>query len=198
MTEAAPPADPRPQFAAALDQVEGQIKELAPADLDRPTPCADFDVRTLVAHLVAVMRKLAIVRAGGTFAEVSDPADDLGGDGRASFEAARAELDQAWLPDAALDVVYTLPYGSMTGRELLDAYTHEFTVHAWDLWRARGGIGELDPVLAEAALAWYQQNVGPDERGPGRPFGPITPVHDDADAYTQLAAYVGRSIPDAD
>ena len=40
--------DPRPDFFAAADQAVHLIDGLAPADLDRPTPCDDYDVRTLV------------------------------------------------------------------------------------------------------------------------------------------------------
>lgn len=187
-------SDPRPQLAASLDQVERQIDSMNPDDLGRPTPCAEFDVRTLLAHLVAVLRKLTVVRHGGDFAEVADPADDLGDDGREAFGRALAELERAWAPDAALEDDYTLPYGSMTGRELLDAYSHEFTVHAWDLCHALGGDDDLDPVLAEAALDWYALNVPANDRGKGGPFGPATAVADDADPYTRLAAYVGRSV----
>ncbi|SDT07862.1 TIGR03086 family protein [Brevibacterium sandarakinum] len=185
--------DPRPQLAASLDQVERQIDSMKPDDLGRPTPCAEYDVRTLLAHLIAVLRKLTAVRAGDNFAEVTDPADDLDDDGRSAFRHARAELERAWTPDAALEDKYTLPYGTMTGRELLDAYTHEFTVHAWDLCRALGDGDDLDPELAVAALDWYTLNVPADDRSEGGPFGPAAAVSDDADPYTRLAAFVGRS-----
>ena len=38
-------ADPRPDFFAAADQAVHLIGGLAPADLDRPTPCDDYDVK---------------------------------------------------------------------------------------------------------------------------------------------------------
>lgn len=187
-------SDPRPQFAAALDQVERRIDAMESDDLGRPTPCAEYDVQTLLAHLVAVLRKLTVVRAGGDFARVADPADDLDEDRSGAFRRARAELERAWAPDSALEDNYTLPYGNMSGRELIDAYTHEFTVHAWDLCRALGGGDDLDPRLAEAALNWYALNVPADDRADGGPFGPVTAVAEDADPYTSLAAFVGRSV----
>lgn len=167
---------------------------MAPDDLSRATPCAEFDARALIAHLVAVLRKLTVVRAGGEFAGVADPAGDLPEDGRSALLHSRAALDQAWTPDAALEERYVLPYGTMTGRELLDAYTHEFTVHAWDLARVNGSEGDLDPVLAEAALEWYERNVPAEERGAGRPFAEPVDVAHDAAPYTRLAAFVGRSV----
>jgi uncharacterized protein (TIGR03086 family) len=184
--------DPRPQLDAALDQVHTLIEVIGPDDGQRPTPCPEFDVRTLVAHLVAVMRKLTVVRAGGEFASVPDPAEDLGAGGKAAFERARQELRAVWEDSAALDAEHTLPYGTLTGRELLDAYAHEFTVHAWDLHRALDAGLALDPALSEAALDWYRRNVPVADRGTGGPFGAAVEVADEADVHTRLAALVGR------
>lgn len=194
MTTEGRATDPRPRLSAALNQTQRQVDSIVPTDLDRPTPCAEYDVRTLLAHLVAVLRKLKVVRAGGDFAGVTDPANDLDDDCGDAFRHARDELERVWAPDSALEDNYTLPYGTMTGRQLIDAYSHEFTVHTWDLSRAIDGGNRLDPVLAEAALNWYSRNVPADDRGEGGPFGPVIVVGDDSDPYTKLAAFVGRSV----
>lgn len=52
MTEAGESPDPRPQLGATLDQTQRQVGAIEPADLGGPTPCAEYDVRTLLAHLV--------------------------------------------------------------------------------------------------------------------------------------------------
>ncbi len=186
-------ADPRPQFAAALDQVERQVGAMEPDDFGRPTPCAEYDVCGLIAHVVAVLRKLTVVKNGGDMTQVSDPADDLTGDHSEAFRQARADLEQVWASDSALDDDYTLAWGTMTGQQVLDAYTHEFTVHAWDLSRATDRGGKFDPALAEAALDWFCRNVPAEGRSEGGPFAEPVAVSDDADPYTRLAAYVGRS-----
>ena len=149
-------------------------------------------MRTLLAHLVAVLRKLVVVGNGGDMTTVTDPADDLDDDWRNAFRRARAELDVVWAPDSTLARNYALPWGTMTGHEFLDAYAHEFTVHAWDLSRVTNGRSQLDPALAVAALDWYSRNVPAEGRSEGGPFAPALPASDDADAYTKLAAYVGR------
>ena len=87
-----------------------------------------------------------------------------------------------------------MAWGTMTGREMLDAYSHEFIAHTWDLARVTGRRGDLAPELAEAALHWYRRNVPADDRGPGGPFGPEVPVAADADPYTRLAGFVGRQV----
>lgn len=191
MTQAA--ADPRPQLAASLDQFERLVLALQPDDLARPTPCDDYDVRMLVAHVVAVLRKLTVVKDHADMTRVADPADDVRDREREAFHLARREFDQAWrqAPESELAADYSLAWGTMTGTELLDAYTHEFTAHAWDLAEAIGR-GELDPGLAEAAIAWFAENVSPGERGEGKPFGAQVPVPDGADAYSRLAGLVGR------
>lgn len=82
----------------------------------------------------------------------------------------------------------------LTPEDLALAYAQEFTVHAWDLVQATGRDADLDPTLAEAALAWFTEHVGADGRGDGGPFGAPVPVAEDSDAYTRLAGYVGRDV----
>lgn len=110
------------------------------------------------------------------------------------FRRARAGFEQVWSADVALDKSHTLPWGTMSGRELLDAYTHEFTVHAWDLARVTGRVNDLDPILAGAALDWYMNNVPAGSRSDDGSFGPVVEVDADADIYTRLAGYVGRPV----
>ncbi|HIZ34248.1 MAG TPA: TIGR03086 family protein [Candidatus Ruania gallistercoris] len=186
--------DPRAQLGRALDLVQRQIERLGPGDEGRRTPCAEFDVRTLLAHLVAVLRKLAVVRRGGDMTQVNDPATDLDGDEGEAFRAARAALEDVWRSDAALEPTYSVAWGTMTGRDLVDAYAHEFTVHAWDLAQVTGRADELDPALARAALDWYSRNVPAETRSDSGPFGPVVPVAEDADPYTRLAGFVGREV----
>ncbi len=146
-----------------------------------------------MAHVVAVLRKLTAVGRGEDMSAVTDPADDIT-DGRDEFRRARADLEQVWSVDARLDVSHTLSWGTMTGRELIEAYAHEFTVHAWDLAQATGRVSDLDPVLADAELEWYARNVPADTRSDDGPFGPVVEVAEEADAYTRLAGYVGRPV----
>lgn len=187
--------DPRPQMGVSLDQIERQVTAAGPADLAASTPCGEYDVELLMAHVIAVLRKIATVGRGGDMTTVTDPAVDVSGREEEELRRARADLASAWADEAALDEEHTVAWGTMTGRELLDAYTHEFTVHAWDLARATGRERDLDPVLADAALAWFTDNVPPDDRSEGGPFGPVIEVDEDADIYTRLAGFVGRSVP---
>jgi uncharacterized protein (TIGR03086 family) len=91
-----------------------------------------------------------------------------------------------------LDRMVTLPWATLPGRVALDAYTHEFTVHSWDLACATGRLGELDPDLAVQALDAFPRFAPPETRGGQSGFGPVVAVPDDADVYTRLAAYLGR------
>ncbi len=120
MIEAGETPDSQRQLGAALDQTQRQVEAIQPAALSRSTPCAEYDVRTLLAHLLAVLRKLKVVGQGGDMAQVTDPADDLTDDWADGFRLALADLDQIWA-ESALGTSYALPWGTMTGHELLDA-----------------------------------------------------------------------------
>lgn len=194
MTEAAGTAGPRPQLSSALRQTQRQIDALSDDDLSRSTPCADYDAGTLVAHIIAVLRKLEAVGRGEKASEVADPATDITGGSGEAFRQAWTDFERVWSTDAALDEQYTMPWATMSGRELLDAYTHEFTVHSWDLVHVTGNVSDLDPVLGQAALDWFVSNVPADSRSHDGPFAPVVEVDAGSDVYTRLAGYVGRPV----
>ncbi|QBI54358.1 TIGR03086 family metal-binding protein [Streptomonospora litoralis] len=183
--------DPRPRFDRALDQTDHLVAAVLPGELAAPTPCAEYDVRALCGHMVAVLDKLARLGAGRSAAEVPDVVD-VADDHAGAFRRARAEVEHVWRDDAVLDRRIALPWATLPGREALTAYTHEFTVHSWDLAHATNRRTGLDEALAADALAWFARFEPSEARGEQGPFGAAVPVPDDADAYTRLAGFVGR------
>ncbi len=63
--------DPRPLYLLALDQLEKLIAEAAPETLDRPTPCTEYDLRTLLSHVVGGVHRLAYMGEGGHCEDVA-------------------------------------------------------------------------------------------------------------------------------
>ncbi len=166
---------------------------MSPAELGNRTPCADYDVRELLGHVVSVLHKLVRVGNGDDARDVPDVIDGIADDGWASaFAQARAEVERVWADDEKLDRMVELPWATLPGRTALDAYTHEFTVHSWDLAHATRRLAGLDPDLGSRALDAFAKFAPPEARGEEGPFGPVVPVPDDADVYTRLAAYAGR------
>ena len=180
-------------FARALDQAGRQVAAVRPDELGDRTPCADYDVRALLGHVVSVLRKLARVGTGGDARDVPDVIDGIADDGWASaFTAARSEAERVWADDGSLDRMVELPWATLPGRDVIDAYTHEFTAHSWDLAHATGRLAELDPDLAAQALTAFSTFAPPEDRSEQGRFSPVVAVPDDADIYTRLAAYLGR------
>lgn len=185
--------DPRPIFAKALDQAEKQVAAVRPAELSSGTPCADYDVRALLGHVVSVLHKLARAGTGGDAREVPDVVDGIAEDGWAgAFARARGEVERVWADEEKLDRMVELPWATLPGRTALEAYTHEFTAHSWDLACATGRLTALDPDLGARALEAFSEFAPPEARSEQGPFSPVVTVPDDADVYTRLAAFLGR------
>ncbi|RKT86892.1 TIGR03086 family protein [Saccharopolyspora antimicrobica] len=185
--------DPRPFFTRSLDQIGEQVTAVRPDELSNRTPCTDYDVRALLGHVVSVLRRLALAGAGTDFSEVPGVIVGIDDEGWSdAFTRARDEVERVWADDGVLDRMVDLQWAVLPGRTALDAYTHEFTIHSWDLAHATGRIADLDPDLAARALEVLPAFAPPEQRSDKGTFGPVVPVPDDADIYTRLAAYTGR------
>jgi uncharacterized protein (TIGR03086 family) len=189
----APQGDPRPAFFAAADQLVVLIGDLTLADLTRPTPCDDYDVRALVGHVLAVFRRITHVATGGSYTDV--PQVVTGVDDEALAQVAHADRDrlvQTWGDDAVLDRVLTLPPGvQLPGRVGAVRYTQEMVTHAWDLATALGRADRLDDALA-APLVPMARRFIPREGREHFPFGEVVDVAEGASPYARLVAWLGR------
>lgn len=178
------------RLAAAYEHTAAVIGKVSEADLDRPTPCTDWNVRELLNHTIGVMFGIA-GGVTGRSANVDDAPDFTAGGGTAAaFEQAVQASLAAWGGDGVFDDTVNFGAGDMPaavgiGINMLDTLTH-----AWDLAEAIGLDRSMDPELAESALAAAEVTVSDDIR-PGR-FAPAVAIADDAPAHDRLAAFLGR------
>ncbi|KAB1985611.1 TIGR03086 family metal-binding protein [Streptomyces triticiradicis] len=186
--------DPRPLYARAAAQIASLIATVRPERLESPTPCAEFDVRLLLSHMVGGTRRIAVIGAGGDGLALPPFADGVPDDGwSAAYDEARDRVRAGWADDARLDAPVRVPWGEVPGRIALAGYVMEAVTHTWDLSEALGRPLELDPEPAEFALM-IAERVLPDEgrEDPELPFGAVVPAPEGADAYGRLAAWTGR------
>ena len=98
--------------------------------------------------------------------------------------------------NSSLSRRYAMPWGEeYTGATLVNMYLAELAAHAWDLARATGQTGKLDPSLALPALQGARAMIKPQYRnmaGPGAPFGAEVYPAPGADDWERLAAFTGR------
>ena len=103
---------------------------------------------------------------------------------------------KAWGDDSSLSLRHAMPWGEQyTGATLVDMYLAELAAHAWDLARATGQAGKLDPSLALPALEGARAMIKPQYRNmvaPGAPFGAEVSPPPGADDWERLAAFMGR------
>src|SRR5438046_1515008 len=176
----------------ALDQTAELIAAIEPGQAGLATPCAGWDVRTLVGHLIGQDMRNFLVSARGEAADWQAPADELGEDWAAAFRNRAGQLLAVWRA-ADFDRPIAMPGGGQAPlRGRADQQITELAMHDWDLVKATGQRAGLDPALAEHGLGWSRQMLRPEFRGPDKAFGPEVAVPPDAPAYDRLAGWFGR------
>lgn len=150
--------------------------------LDRPTPCAEWDVGTLLNHMLDTQRYFIGAARGENVAPPSPtPPSLIGDDPVAAFERGRAELLRAYGQPGVID---------RTGPSLGIAFADQL-LHGWDLARATGQDATMPDGLAGAAYEMIHGRFTDDQRA--GVFGPAVPVPADATPQDQLLAYAGRN-----
>lgn len=188
--------DPRIPLAAVLDQAGNLITSTDPARAGDPTPCDEFDVATLIAHMTAIPTRVAHIAGGGDAFDVPSVLTDLEpADWATRWREARDRVDAALTDDDVLTREFRAPFGTVPGAAALGSYVTEFLIHGWDLAQATGRLAELDQALAErvaaVSLPTARRAIPADVRGQ-IPFGPVVEVPEDAGAFAQLLGWYGR------
>ena len=158
---------------------------------DRPTPCPDYDVRTLLGHIVGWSEVFAAA-AEGDVPDQDPNAAEGGPDTAARFRSAADRMVAAW---SSLGVDRTVQLGP--GREipasmLVTMTAMEYLTHGWDLATGAGLPVPYSDDEAEETLQRSRETLKPEFRGEGKSFGEIVPVPDDAPAMDRFIGFVGR------
>ncbi|WHT18410.1 TIGR03086 family metal-binding protein [Crossiella sp. CA-258035] len=153
---------------AAVDQVEV-------ADLIRPTPCADWTLAELLAHMTVQHHGFAAAAEGNG----ADPevwrVRPLGPDPVREYRAAADRVLAAFAAEgvparefALAEFGASFPAARAIGFHLID-----YVVHGWDVARALGNPYRLAPELVEVSsrIAFAVPDDG-DRRRSGAPFRP--------------------------
>jgi uncharacterized protein (TIGR03086 family) len=181
------------RYRRRADVFEATVAAVGDDDWSRPSPCAGWDARDVVRHVVDMHS--VMLRPYGREPALGPTVDD---DPLAAFRAARAEV-QALLDDPVLAAQQTeSPAGTMPGADMVDQVASaDLVIHRWDLARATGQDDAIDPEELERMWPAFQQIPDvmrvPGAFGPGvTVFGPVVEVPADASLQDRALGLVGR------
>lgn len=168
------------QLADALDRTGRLIAGIRDDQWHDPTPCAEWDVRAVVDHLIKGNASLA-ASLGAEEVAATD------------YQQVGARLVEAVRQPGVLDRMVTIPFGTVPGAFALHLRLTELLVHGWDIARATGQKTDFPEELVEEELRFSERAVK--QLPPGRtPFGPSRPAPETAPTIDRLAALLGRDV----
>lgn len=183
---------PMPELVgAAVETAAGIIANIGPDQWSLPTPCTEWNVRDVVAHLVAGNRVLTMALQGEKpgFDAYQRPVENPAADFTTSSETMLALLEAP----GAMTGSIALPYGTMPAPAAAGFRFVDLLNHAWDLAKATGQPTDFAPDLNEAALTMSRASMQGRER-PAGVIGPEQQAPAGASAADKLAAFLGRVV----
>ncbi|WP_314174564.1 TIGR03086 family metal-binding protein [Streptomyces winkii] len=193
----------------ALGYALCSVRPVTPQALNRPTPCARWDLRALLWH---TNDSLAALYEGVEHGHVcperaapdgdrrpegdrrpgGDPRPGGGDDPAAVFRARATRLLGAWAAsDGPADRFVVIDDLPLTAAALVRTGALEIAVHGWDIAQATGLPRPVPAALATALMRTARHLVpSPAARGPL--FGPPLTVCAEADPSDRLVAFLGR------
>jgi uncharacterized protein (TIGR03086 family) len=175
--------------ALAVKETVRLVEQLTPADLSRPTPCSEWDLRALLTHMTVQQRGFALA-AEGLDADWSMP---LLPDPVRSYLASADQVIDAFADPDVLTHAFRLPEISTTrtfpGSMAIGFHLVDNVVHGWDVAVAAGLPFEASPEVLGATLPLARAVP------PGSPaFAPALPVPPGADPLTEILLRLGRKV----
>ncbi|MSW37897.1 MAG: TIGR03086 family protein [Actinobacteria bacterium] len=118
------------------------------------TPCTEWSVRDLVAHVLYEQLWIPPLVNGYTIFDVGDrlDGDQLGGDALGAWRRAQADVVKTIAIDGALERIVNLSSGARSAADYLAEVTVDTLIHTWDLARAIGDDERLDDRLVRETL----------------------------------------------
>jgi uncharacterized protein (TIGR03086 family) len=157
------------------------------------TPCSDWNVQAVVAHVVVGDAQVPPILAGEIVPlELDASPTVLGPNAIATWRGTALAMLRAFAEPGVLQQRYQHPIGRVTGKRILGFRLTDALVHAWDISRACGRDLSLDDDLAEYCLDfWFPLASGLVESGH---FKAAMMPTESASPGERLLALLGRQI----
>jgi uncharacterized protein (TIGR03086 family) len=141
------PMQPHALAQPAIVPLIELARGVRPDQLDAPTPCTEWTVRALLAHLV----QWAPALEGAARKTPTPPGpNELGPDWPAALAAQLERTIEAWSAPAAWDGTTSVGEPAQLPAAMVGAMVlGEYVVHGWDLARATGQAAEWDGAVVE-------------------------------------------------
>ena len=179
-----PPTDELACAEATLGVLQQVLHGIADADLDKQTPCREYDVASLTDHLM-----ISITTIGGAAGAEFPERDREDSVERQVIAAARPALD-AW-HKRGLHGTISLGPDEAPAKVMAGVLSIEFLVHAWDYAAATGRKIDAPDSLSEYVLGMAHTIVTPEGRKNAGFDDPID-ISQEAGPLDRLLAYTGR------
>jgi uncharacterized protein (TIGR03086 family) len=181
----------------AVTSTEKIVAGVQSGQLERATPCTEWDVRSLLNHVLGSMQLGAALLTDSTPEHPSPPGglpdiDLVGDEPGAAYRRAAESLLAAAGTKGALDTVHQTPLGDMPGALLGGILTLDLLVHGWDLARATGQDVAFDADLTTHVFGFAGQAIQPEMREGGL-VGPVVAVDASAPVLDRLVGHMGRT-----
>jgi uncharacterized protein (TIGR03086 family) len=181
--------DPIERIERATAFASGKVDGVTTADLAKATPCAEFDVRALLNHMIGGLGMLTTAASGGKAA--IPEGDQFASDPGASYRERREALLGALRSPGALEHEWEMPFGNVAGQMMASIAFMEHLTHGWDVAKATG----QDVAMPTELVAQCMELVTPMDamlRTPGV-CGPAVAIDESAPLEDRFVAFMGRT-----
>jgi uncharacterized protein (TIGR03086 family) len=172
------------------------VERARPADMARPTPCADWTLHGLISHMTAQHYGFAAA-AGGDGDLARWRPRRLGSDPAADYRASAETVLAAFSADGVLDRQFPLPEFAagpdFPARQAVSFHLVDYVAHSWDVAKALGLQVHFTRELLDTALQVAQAVPdGAARLAPGAAFSPAVAGRDGS-PLDRIVAVLGRS-----
>lgn len=182
---------PTEQLAVILPMLTNIVGRIEPHQFDAPTPCAKFNVRGVLDHMISGAEAFAPAFRGTPPTGTVTPRSDV--HPAARFRAAMADLLDAVQSPGAMTRLMDAPFGQVSGETFARFVAFDGLVHGWDLATSTGQPYAPSAELTAAVGAFARQALAPEMRD-GDTFAAAVEPPAGADALVQLIAFSGRDV----
>ena len=179
-----------PLVAKAATETANAVRGVKPDQLGAPTPCTEWDVRTLANHLLAVISALNLAGHRADMPNDLWERDLMTDEWAGRFDDEARCAVAAWAEPTAWEGTVSMGSTELPAPFVATMLATDLVVHGWDLTRATGQDYHCDDDVAELTHGFVADSS---EQGRGMGiFAEPVPVGDEASTLDRALALSGR------